>query len=124
MTIRARWLFGLALALAVVPIALERPVAQTAFFSNVEDLPLMSGLREVVDEGMVFDKPEGRIVEAIAIGAVSREAVAAFYTAALPELGWEQKGSDTFSRSGEVLRYRLGVVEGETSVRFSIAPDR
>lgn len=123
MKIRARWLFRLALALAVMLIALECPVAQTVFFSNVEDLPLMSGLREVVDDGLVFDKPEGRIVEAIAIGAVSREVIAAFYTAALPELGWEQKGSDTFSRAGEVLRYRLGVVEGETSVRFLIAPN-
>jgi hypothetical protein len=118
-----RWLSGLAFALAVMSIAIERPAAQAVFFSDVEDLPLMSGLREIVDEGMVFDKPEGRIVEAIAIGTVSGEAIAAFYNATLPELGWEQIGSDTFSRSGEVLQYRLGVVEGETSVRFSIAPN-
>ena len=118
-----RWLRGLALVLAVMPIALEPPAAQAVFFSDVEDLPLMSGLREVVDEGMVFDKPEGRIVEAIAIGPVSREAIVTFYSATLPELGWEQIGSNTFSRSGEVLRYRLGVIEGETSVRFSIAPN-
>ena len=123
MNIYARWLIGLALVMAVMPIALEHPVAQAVFFSNVEDLPLMSGLRVVVDEGMVFDKPEGRIVEAIAIGAVSREAIATFYNTTLPELGWQQNGSDTFSRSGEVLRYRLGVVDGETSIRFSIAPD-
>ena len=123
MNIYARWLIGLGLVMAVMPIALEHPVAQAVFFSNVEDLPLMSGLREVVDEGMVFDKPEGRIVEAIAIGAVSREAIATFYNTTLPELGWQQNGSDTFSRSGEVLRYRLGVVDGETSIRFSIAPD-
>ena len=123
MNIYARWLIGLALAMAVMPIAFEHPVAQAVFFSNVEDLPLMSGMREVVDEGMVFDKPEGRIVEAIAIGAVSREAIATFYNTTLPELGWQQNGSDTFSRSGEVLRYRLGFVDGETSIRFSIAPD-
>jgi hypothetical protein len=123
MKICARWLIGVALALAVLPIALERSVAQTVFFSNVEDLPLMPGLREVVDEGMVFDKPEGRIVEVIAIGAVSREAITKFYNATLPELGWEQTGSGNFSRSREVLRYRLSAVEAEASVRFTIAPD-
>lgn len=97
--------------------------AQAAFFSNVEDLPLMPGLREVVEEGMVFDKPEGRIVEAVAVGAIHRTAVAAFYDAALPQLGWDQTATATFARSGEVLRYRLEVVDGETAVRVSIAPD-
>ncbi len=44
------------------PAALAGEAA--AFRAGVADLPLMPGLAEVPDSGMVFDKPAGRIVEA------------------------------------------------------------
>ena len=103
--------------------AMSRPLAQAAFFSTVEDLPLMSGLLEIVEEGMVFDKPEGRIVEVVAAGAVLRGAVVAYYESTLPELGWHREGGAEFVRSGEVLRYRLGTVGEMTEIRFTIAPN-
>ena len=56
-----------------------RAGADDGFIAGVEDLPLMPGLSEIAEAGMVFDKPSGRIVEAFAEGPVSRQAVAEFY---------------------------------------------
>ena len=45
------------------------------------------------EAALIFDKPQGRIVEMAAIadnekGQISRAAVEAFYRASLPNLGW------------------------------------
>ena len=116
-------LAGLTLGLLVAGEAAGQSVAPAVFFSTLDDLPLMSGLVEIVGEGMVFDKPEGRVVEAVAAGAVSREAVVAYYEAVLPELGWKRRGSAEFARSGEALRYRLETAGGTTEIRFAIVPN-
>ena len=50
-----------------------------AYFTGIDDLPVMPGLVELVDAGVVFDKPSGRIVEAFAAGDVSAEEVFEFY---------------------------------------------
>ena len=117
------WLVGLTLGMFIAGGAMSGLIAQAAFFSTVEDLPLMSGLLEIADEGMVFDKPEGRIVEVVAAGTVLHGAVVAYYESTLPELGWHRKGAAEFVRSGEVLRYRLETVGGMTEIRFTIAPN-
>ena len=117
------WLVGLTLGLLVAGEAAGQSVAPAVFFSTLEDLPVMSGLVEVVGEGMVFDKPEGRVVEAVAAGAAPREAVVAYYEAVLPELGWKRRGNAEFARSGEILRYHLETVGGTTEIRFTIVPN-
>lgn len=83
----------------------------------------MPGLREVVEEGMIFDKPEGRIVEVAAAGKATPRQIVAFYDAVLPQLGWKRLADATFTRSGETLRYRTETAGGEATVRISIAPD-
>lgn len=117
------WLVGLTLGLLVAGEAAGQSVAPAVFFSALEDLPVMSGLVEVVGEGMVFDKPEGRVVEAVAAGPAPREAVVAYYEAVLPELGWKRQGNAEFARSGEILRYHLETVGGTTEIRFTIVPN-
>ncbi len=92
------------------------------FVGGVEDLPLMAGLDEVAEAGMVFDKPAGRIVEAFAVGQVEARAVRAFYAAALPQLGWTQVGAGTFVREGESLIIDIEGDGATLTVRFSIAP--
>ena len=118
-----RRMLALIVVTAGVFLAVKGLSAQAAFFSNVEDLPIMPGLEEILDAGMVFDKPEGRIVEVVAIGAVSRNAIIAFYKSTLPELGWIREGLTDFARSGEVLRFRIDDRDGEASIRFTIAPN-
>ncbi len=103
------------------PAALAEEAA--AFLAGVADLPLMPGLAEVPDAGVVFDKPAGRIVEAYAEVAVSRAAVTAFYISTLPNLGWRTKAEALFQREGELLRLGFMGDDGALVVRFTLQPE-
>lgn len=80
------------------------------FLSAAADIPLAAGLVELSDGVLVFDKPQGRIVQFTAVRqtGLTPEAVAAFYRDSLPNLGWqsqnEQSGILTFARREEILR--------------------
>ena len=93
-----------------------------AYLAAVADLPLMPGLAEVAEAGLVFDQPSGRIVEAYAQGAVSRAAVRAFYLDTLPNLGWRAKAEALFQREGEELRLDVSGDDGALIVRFTLQP--
>jgi hypothetical protein len=92
------------------------------FVSGLEDLPLMPGLTEVEAGGVVFDKPGGRIVEAIAEGTMPAADVETFYAGTLPQLGWQSVAPNRFVREGERLAIRTESGPGALTVRFSIAP--
>lgn len=111
---------GLVFGLACAAIAVL-PAAAGEFVTGIDDLPLMAGLTEHADAGVVFDKPSGRIVEAYATGTLAAAEVAAFYAATLPELGWRPIGEMAFAREGEVLRIAI-TGDGAAAVRFSLSP--
>jgi hypothetical protein len=102
-----------------------------AFVAGVEDLPLMPGLAEVRDAGIVFDTPGGRIVETYAKGAARRAEVIAFYRQTLPQLGWQSVGDTVYRREGERLQIVIfggnggndGGGDGDLVVRFTLQPE-
>ncbi len=96
--------------------------AATGFVTGIPDLPLVAGLTEDTEAGLVFDKPSGRIVEATASGPLKRAGVVAFYVETLPELGWRRVEELAFAREGEVLRIAISGDDGDLIVRFSLAP--
>ncbi len=117
-----------AVVLGVAALALAGGAAQAqdgsaGFVGGIEDLPLMAGLVEDVAAGLVFDKPEGRIVEALAAGPLERAAVEAFYAATLVQLGWQPSGDGAYKREGEALRITVSGEDGAVTVHFSLAPD-
>jgi hypothetical protein len=93
-----------------------------AFFSSIEDLPVMPGLEEMPGTAVSFSKAEGRIAEVGAAGSVRRDAVLAFYRDTLPQLGWKETGEGRFAREDERLRLDFELVGARLIVRFSIAP--
>ncbi len=93
------------------------------FVAGVEDLPVMHGLMVLEDEGVVFDKPSGRIVEAYAFGAVEEGEVLAFYARTLPQLGWEAITGQRFQREGEVLTLEFKKDDGGVLVTYRLAPN-
>ena len=105
--------------LAVVGLA---RAADAVFVGGFEDLPLMPGLVEDPEQGMNFDTPSGRIIEAVATGAVAEADVMAFYAATLPELGWEQTGEGLFLREDEMLRLEISAQGNKIAVRFALSP--
>ncbi len=111
--------FAAALLGAAAPPA---PAQQPGYVTQVEDLPLMPGLTEVADAGLVFDQPAGRIVEAYAQGQVTREEVLDFYRRALPPLGWKTLDTLRFGREGETLTLDFLNARDRLIVRFSLTP--
>ena len=101
--------------------------ADPEYLAAVADLPLPPGLVEDVDAGLSFDKPEGRIVEAVARGAITQGDVAAFYRTSLPGLGWRQIAEGRFGsrwqRGEEILSVDIVDSGDPLVVRFSIAPN-
>ena len=82
----------------------------------------MPGLASDDAASLIFDKPQGRIVEAQAAGKVSRSAVQSFYDATLPQLGWTSAGANAWRREGELLRLDFHGQDGALTVGFSLSP--
>jgi len=100
----------------------------TGYFEALADLPIAPGLAERPDEAMVFDKPDGRIVEVVATGVTPMAAVEEFYKQVLPALGWAlssetrvERGAElTFEREGENLRLAIGRTENDDATRLVV----
>jgi hypothetical protein len=111
--------------IGVIAVAVGAPLAASGgegFVAGTEDVPLMAGLKPVDGSSLVFDKPQGRIVEAQAKGRVSRDKVRAFYTGTLPQLGWAASGDGVWLREGETLRIDLAGRDGDLTVGFTLSP--
>jgi hypothetical protein len=108
----------------VLPLFLlaAAPLSAEEFVAGTEDVPLMPGLRPVPNSDVVFDKPEGRIVEARVEGALTREKVEAFYAASLPPLGWKPAGRDVWQRDTERLRLDFAGSGSRLAVGFTLSP--
>src|SRR4051812_13216000 len=111
------------IALAAVGPSSSAGAEETAgFLAGTEDVPLMPGLRNDESTLVVFDKPEGRIVEVVARGKLGRTQVEKFYAAALPPLGWVPDGKLAWRREGERLHLDFKGRDGDLKVGFSLAP--
>ena len=104
----------------------QASLVQPVFVPGTEDVPLMPGLASDDGASLVFDKPQGRIVEAAARGAVTRRAVTAFYEESLPQLGWRRTAASastkSFERDGERLSLDFDGRDGNLQVAFTLAP--
>jgi hypothetical protein len=115
----------LALSLAASP-------ARAQYVAGFEDLPLAPGLAMVDGSALSFDKPEGRIVEAVAAGRTTdRAKVGAFDRDTLHHLGWREtaarRGGGTwnllqFQRDDEQLAIMLDGHDGRVEVRYQLSP--
>ena len=112
--------------LAVLSLLLALPAAadEAGFVAGFDDLPLMTALSELGDAGVIFDTPQGRIVERYASGATDAAAVSRFYGDTLPALGWQASGPLEYEREGERLTITIYPPDSaqRLTVRFSLAP--
>ena len=92
------------------------------YLATLNDLPLSAQMKENVDESMVFDIPQGRIVEVIAFTPETKEQVTAFYQKTLPALGWVRDEDLTFHRDREKLVIRINAITKRTIVQFTLSP--
>lgn len=93
-------------AVIAAAIFFATPVwAETAYFRQVEDLPIAPGLAEDGDQ-TAYANGGLRIVGVSASGRVDAERVRAFYGAALPALGWTTSIGDGGENETVYLRGR------------------
>lgn len=105
-------------------IAVQTSDAPSAvFFSAIQDMPIMPGMHELADQTVMFDKPQGRIIETVAeIDSVSKEQVQAYYKETLPQLGWSALEGDNYARGTEHLSLIFEEIEGERFLRVMLTP--
>jgi hypothetical protein len=93
------------------------------FFQELSDVPLMPGMVELEGSGMVFDKPEGRIVQAAAAGhGVSEPQIRRFYDQALPQFGWKKSDAAVFVRNNEKLQLDIPLQNGQPILQITVEP--
>jgi hypothetical protein len=114
----------IAIVLVVFPAAAQTPAQQDAqFFTAIADMPLMPGLIELPDQTVMFDKPEGRIIESVAeIESVSEEDVSKYYNTTLPQLGWSRIAENTYTREGEQLNLKFETLQRHRFFRITVTP--
>ena len=96
----------------------------TEFLSGISDLPLPDGLVEAKDKSTVFDSLVGRIVTAYANGPGTAAGVHDFYTASLPQLGWEETSEGNWRRGNQTLKIDvLGPAAGPVTATFTLSSD-
>jgi len=106
---------------AQTPANASPPPAE--FFSEMQDIPLVPGITEVIDQTVTFDKPEGRIVESVAeIESGDSKSVAKAYEETLPQLGWAKISDNFYAREAESLTLNFERYEGRNFVRIMVRP--
>jgi len=93
------------------------------FLVGHEDLPLLAGLVQTADSMMVYDVPQGRVVEAFAQTESGASKVFKAYGDALPQMGWKAKSPRKFVRKDETLTFEV-ISEGHpTVIRILLTSD-
>lgn len=111
----ARWT---ALLLSTSAAAQGEP----AFLSGLPDVPRMPELTEQADSRVMFDTPEGAIMEAHLTGSPSGREVRAFYRSALPTLGWRRLAPGQYRRDDQCLDLIVERRKNRTQVEISVHP--
>ncbi|MBN2752864.1 MAG: hypothetical protein JXQ84_09170 [Rhodospirillaceae bacterium] len=109
----------------VMMLALAVPSAAfaQAFLRGHEDLPLLAGLTQDRDSVMVFDTPQGRVVEAFAQTPEPATKVLAAYASALPQMGWSKVSAEKFVRNSEILTFEVVAKGPPTVIRILLTAD-
>lgn len=117
------------LASAFLFLLLSLPVRaeEAAYSETIEDLPLMQGMRELPDQAFIFDTPDGRVLETVAVTDASATEVFRYYERNLPQLGWQSLDNDDFGlqnylREDERLSIRTEHGGAMLRIHFSLSP--
>jgi hypothetical protein len=104
-------------------IAVAQRTDPTLFFETLQDVPVMPGLTELEDYTLVFDKPEGRIIEMVArIDGASVSDVRDYYRRSLPQLGWVMASQDSYTRGEEHLSLNFESEQNDSFLRMTVQP--
>lgn len=120
-------------AMLAVLMGVSSTTAQQSDMLRDLAIPLMGGLAENSDGAMLFDSPEGRIINAEASGTLAAKDVYEYYRVVLPSLGWSVEQNtpcDTnvsfcikASRDAENLLLDISAAGNKSTVTYALAPN-
>ncbi len=109
--------------MAAAPVQIVFAAENQAYMYYLPDVPLQAGTTELVDEAVLFDKAEGRIIESVVdVGETPEKQALNYYSEALPPLGWSPAGGGVFVRKGEQLIVKWEKVPTGAILRLSLSP--
>lgn len=85
-------------------------MAQDRNIPYFDSIPLMNGFHTSQDDVMIFDKPEGRIIEAFIwceTECPSIDAIQSYYKQSLISLGWASTSGTKFRKKGHTLSFDI-----------------
>ena len=95
------------------------------FSGIIENLPLINGFKEDLENVVVFETPMGRIIETSALGKGNLQDAIDFYQKSLPQLGWDTRSKTQYYKNGEMLKIEVKYktdVESIIRIFFKITP--
>ena len=95
------------------------------FSGIIENLPLVNGFKEDLENIVVFETPMGRIIETSARGKGNLQDAIDFYQKSLPQLGWDTRSKTQYHKNGEMLKIEVKDktdVESIIRIFFKITP--
>lgn len=100
---------------------------RAAFYETIDDIPVLTGLLELTDNSVVYDKPQGRYIQMVLFSdSLPAERIKSFFAASLPQLGWApSKNLDQtihFTRGKEQLRLDLSTYHQDQTITFTLSP--
>jgi hypothetical protein len=113
---------------AMVGLFLALPTQAEPVLGHISGFPIYPGLAEVEDAGVIFDKAEGRVVEALLRGEGDVDEVRSFYRAALAQTGWRRVMTPcagdqlVFVREDEILEMAISGADGTLEINIHLAP--
>lgn len=106
---------------------LAQSSATNGVTENIEGFPIMAGLVESYAKIVMFDKPEGRIIESEVAGPGTVEAAKEFYDESLNQIGWNllpngEENTLKFVKEGELLSLEFGASQNYVVINISLVP--
>ena len=94
------------------------------FINILGDVPLMTGLNVDYDSVLIFDKPEGRFIELIAVmdQKTNPHDVQSYYQRSLPMLGWQKIATRHYQREQDILTFSFKQNENNWITEFILKP--
>lgn len=95
-------------AIVGVAVLAAAPAHAADFLKAIEDVPLVKGMTEL-DEPVVFESDQGRVVRTSAEGHIGATEIVSFYAASLPSLGWKpvEGSAGAYERENERLNISI-----------------
>lgn len=108
--------------LLILSLMLYSEARAATFIEGLEDVPIMTGMKQVPNDTLSFGNEESRLIEVILEGKKAAfGTVGNFYKTTLPQMGWIYQGKRgktfVFEREGEVMEISK---ESENPLRVRI----